>query len=119
MSSLLSLYWKNKDALSPVIFNFAAECVIKRVEETRAGLKLNVTRQLLAYADDVNLLRDNIDTIIKNTETLIQVIKEVNSEINVENAKYRLLSHHQNAGQYRDVIRKQNRTEMLHSSNTW
>jgi hypothetical protein len=30
------------------------------------GLKLNGTRQLVAYADDVNLLGDNIDNIKKN-----------------------------------------------------
>jgi hypothetical protein len=41
------------------------------------GLKLNGTPQLLAYADDVNLLENNIDTIKKNTETLIDVSKEV------------------------------------------
>jgi hypothetical protein len=29
------------------------------------GLKLNGTHQFLAYADDVNLLGDNIDTINK------------------------------------------------------
>jgi hypothetical protein len=28
-------------------------------------LKLNETHELLAYADDVNMLRDNIDTIKK------------------------------------------------------
>jgi hypothetical protein len=39
------------------------------------GLKLNVTHLLLAYADDVNLLGDCIDTINKNTETLIDVRK--------------------------------------------
>jgi hypothetical protein len=39
------------------------------------GLKLNGTHQLLAYADDVNLLEDNIDTIKKNTESLIDAIR--------------------------------------------
>jgi hypothetical protein len=41
------------------------------------GLKLNETHQLVVYADDVNLLDDNIDTLNKNTETLIDASKEV------------------------------------------
>jgi hypothetical protein len=60
------------------------------------GLKLNGTRQLLAYADDVNLLGDNIDTIRKSTETLIDASKEVGLELNVEKTKYMLLSRQQN-----------------------
>jgi hypothetical protein len=48
------------------------------------GLKLNGTHQLLSYADDLNLLGDNIHTIIKNTETLIDASKELNIEVNVE-----------------------------------
>jgi uncharacterized protein (UPF0335 family) len=63
------------------------------------GLKLNATHQLLAYADDVNLLEDNIDTIKKNAETLIDASKGVGLEINIEKTKYRLLSRHQNVGQ--------------------
>jgi hypothetical protein len=39
------------------------------------GLKLNGTHQLLVYADDENLLGDNIDTVRKNTETLIDPSK--------------------------------------------
>jgi hypothetical protein len=53
------------------------------------GLKLNGTHQLLAYADDVNLLGDNIDTVKKNTEILIDASKEVGLEINVEKPKYK------------------------------
>jgi hypothetical protein len=36
------------------------------------GLKLNGTYQLLVYADDINLLVDNVDSAMKeNTDTLI------------------------------------------------
>jgi hypothetical protein len=57
---------KQGDALSPLLFNFAVEYTVRKVQETQVGLKLNGTHQLPAYADDVNLLRDSIDTIKKN-----------------------------------------------------
>jgi hypothetical protein len=62
-----------------------------------------LTNQLLAYADDVNLLGDNIDTINKITETLIDASKEVGLEVNVEKTKYMLMSRDQNAGQDRNI----------------
>jgi hypothetical protein len=65
------------DALSLLLYNFALDYAIKKVQETQVALKLNGTHQLLAYADDVNLLGDNIDTIKKNTEILIDASKEV------------------------------------------
>jgi hypothetical protein len=49
----------------------------------------------LVYADDVNLLCDDIETIKKNTLTLIDAGKEVGLEVDAGKTKYILLSHHQ------------------------
>jgi hypothetical protein len=84
---------------------FALEYAIVKVQEIQVGLKLNGTHQFLAYADDVNLLGDNIDTINKHTETLIDASKDVGVEINVEKTKHMLLFRQQNVGQNRDIKR--------------
>jgi hypothetical protein len=55
------------DTLSPLFFNFALEYAISKVQENQVGLKMNGAHQLMACADGVNLLRDNMNTTKKNT----------------------------------------------------
>jgi hypothetical protein len=59
---------KRGDTFSPLLFNFALEYTIAKVQDIQVGLKLIWTHQLLANADDVNLLGDNIDTIKKHRD---------------------------------------------------
>jgi hypothetical protein len=89
---------KQGDVLSPLLSKFILEYAIRKVQENQVGPKLNGTHQFLAYADDMNLLGDDIGTVKKNTEPLIDAIEEVGLEVNREVTKYMLLSRHQNVG---------------------
>ena len=75
---------KQGDALSPLLFNFALEYAIRRVQENRIGLELNGKHRLLVYADDVNMLGENLQTFRENAEIFIKASKDIGLEVNSE-----------------------------------
>jgi hypothetical protein len=66
------------------------ESAIRKVQKNQVG-----------YADEVDLLGDNIDTIKEHTETLIDA--SVRREVNTEKTRHMLLSCDWNAGQNHDI----------------
>ena len=89
---------KQGDALSPLLFNFALDYAIRRVQVNQNGFKLNGTHQLLVYADDVNILGGSVYTIKENAGALVVASKEIRLEINADKTKYMVMYRDQNAG---------------------
>jgi hypothetical protein len=110
---------KQGDALSPLLFNFASEYAIRDIQEIQVGSKLNGAHQLLAYADDVNLLADNTYTKNKNTEFIIDVSKEVGLAVNTDKTKYMLISRHRSAGQNHSMKIANRSFKICQGSNIW
>jgi len=75
---------KQGDALSPMLFNFALEYSIRRVQVNQDGLKLNGTHQLLCYATDVNILGRSIHTLKVNAEALVAATREIGLEVSAD-----------------------------------
>jgi hypothetical protein len=80
---------KQGGALSPLLLNFSLEYAVKTVQVNQDGLKLNGTHQLLAYADDVNILGGSVrvHTVEQNAGALVVSTKKIGPEVNAVETK--------------------------------
>ena len=76
-------------------------------------MKLNGTQQLLAYADDVNILRGNIHTLKENAEALVAATGEIGLQVSADKTKYMVMSSDQNAGRIQSVSIDNSTFEMV------
>jgi hypothetical protein len=77
-----------------IAFQICFRYAIRKIQESKEGLELNGTHQLMVYAD-VILLGENIKTIKKRTDAG----KEIGLEVNAEKSKHIFMSRHRTAGQ--------------------
>ena len=71
-----------------MIFNFALEYSIRRVQVNQGGLKLSGKHLILIYADDVNTVGGSIHTIQKNTAAVEVASREIGLQVNAEETQY-------------------------------
>lgn len=75
-------------ALSPILFNIALEKVIRSVQSNKLGINIGkTTLDVLGFADDLNLIGENKEMIVRNTKTLIQEANNIGLEINEKKTK--------------------------------
>ena len=61
------------------------------------------THQLLAYADDVNILGGSLHTLKENAVGLVAAAREIGLEVSADKTKYMVMSRDQNAGRIHSV----------------
>jgi len=76
------------NALHTVLPNFVLEYAIMKMQVNQEGMKLSDLNQILVYADNVVLFRQNMNTVQRNAEIILEGSKEIDLELNIDTTKY-------------------------------
>jgi hypothetical protein len=104
---------KRADPLSPLLFNFALDYTITRVQGNQGGLKINGTNQPLVNADDVNILGGSVHTVKEITEALVVTSKHTGLKLNDDKTRYMVTSQDQNEGRSHNIKTDNTSSEKL------
>ena len=91
--------------MSRLLFNFALEYAIRRIQENRIRLELNGKHYFLVYADGINMLGGNLQTVRENNRNSHKRSRVICLEVNSEMTKYMITSRQQNVVQNQNMVR--------------
>ncbi|KAI5729084.1 hypothetical protein M8J77_025142 [Diaphorina citri] len=76
------------DGISPTLFNIAIEGALQKVKNTRGGVEIGKVINILAFADDVVIIAENLNDLKELTKVLIKETSEVGLKINETKTKF-------------------------------
>jgi hypothetical protein len=98
---------KKRDALRPLLLNFASEYAI-RIQVNQDDVKINGAHQLSVYTDYVNILGGSVHTVkgkaVALVVTVVVASKDSGLEVNADKTKYMVMSAEQLAGQHHSMM---------------
>jgi len=81
---------KQGDALSPLLFDIALEKVVRSVQKDNCGIDISTNKiNILGFADDLNIIDNDEESISQNTTTLINEVKAIG--LTVDNNKTKVM----------------------------
>jgi len=110
---------KQGDAISQLLFNFALEYAIRRVQVNRDGLKLNGTHQFVVDADGVNILGGGVGSVKENRETLLSAGTVIRLQVSADKTEYIFMYRDQNAGRSHNIKNDSSYFERVEQLNIW
>jgi len=65
---------------------------------------MNCFNQLFVYANDVSLIRNDIDALQSNTDGLVEAFDEIGLQVNIEKTKYMITTRNTRIERNKNIV---------------